>query len=97
MAGNGGRSGVAYELGIAPGFKLQTTQVTLPVNVGLGSNGFYAQDQRYGYTSFGVATKTPLLANVFLKTSATYFSTKEALNNSQNNHWQVGAGFGVEF
>ena len=96
-AGNGKDNGVYYEVGVAPGFKIQGTDVTVPINVGVASNNFYANDQRYGYTSFGVATKTPLLTNVFLKTSATYFSTKEALNSGQTNHWQIGAGIGVDF
>lgn len=96
VAANNQSNGLSYELGVAPGFNLSTTRVTLPVTVGLGSNNFYITDQRYGYTAFGVASKTPLLKNVFLNTSVTYFSTKNALNTN-NNHWQVGTGIGVTF
>jgi len=97
QSAGGTNGGVYYEVGVAPSLKVSTTTVTLPVNLGLASDNFYAKNERYGYTSIGVATKTPLLKNVSFNTSATYFTTKDALNAGQNNHWQVGAGIGVDF
>lgn len=51
--------GFYYEVGIAPSHTYGALTVTVPVNVGFGSNGFYAGDA-YGYTSAGINLSTPL-------------------------------------
>lgn len=90
-------AGTFYELGITPTFNVSTTTVTLPVRVGLGGNNLYANNQRYGYTSAGLATKTPLLKNVFLNSGVTYFNADKGLNQDTNSFWLVSGGLGVEF
>jgi hypothetical protein len=95
--GSGTGLGAYYEVGVAPATTLATTTVTLPINVGYGTSNLYPQNQKYGYTSVGVATKTPLLKNVSLNTGVTYFNTKEALNPGNANHWVGSAGVELEF
>ena len=48
-----------YEIGIAPSHTFGPVTVTIPVNVGLGNNEFYA-GSNYGYTSAGIVLSTPL-------------------------------------
>lgn len=98
--GGGSDSGTAYEVGVTPSVtvsKVYNTTFALPVNVGYGANNFYANDQKFGYTSAGLSTKTPLLKNVFLNTGVTYYNTKDTLNPGNKDHWTAKAGLGVEF
>lgn len=95
--GQAAGAGTYYELGLTPGFTVSTTTVSLPVRVGLGANNLYANNQQYGYTSVGVATKTPLLKNVSLNSGLTYFNSDKTLGQDKNNFWLVSGGLGVEF
>jgi hypothetical protein len=95
--GTGVGLGAYYEVGVSPSTSLGTTTLSLPVNVGYGTSNLYPQNQKYGYTSVGVATKTPLFKNVSLNTGVTYFNTKEALNPGNTNHWVGSAGVELEF
>ena len=90
-------TGTHYEFGLTPTFNVSTTTVTLLVRLGLGANNLYANNQQYGYTSAGLATKTPLLKNVFLNSGVTYFNTDKALGQANNSFWLVSGGLGIEF
>lgn len=89
--------GAYYEVGIAPSVKVQTTKVTFPINLGVGANNFYAQNEHYGYTSVGVNTDTPLVKNVSLVTASTYVNTNEYSNNGKTSLWLTSAGISVKF
>jgi hypothetical protein len=54
ISGNGTGGGLYYELGINPGHTWGDLTVSVPVKVGLGSSGYYAGDETYGYSSIGV-------------------------------------------
>jgi hypothetical protein len=48
-----------YEIGIAPGHTWGPVTLTIPITVGLGSDGFY-NDQTYGYFAAGPQISVPL-------------------------------------
>jgi hypothetical protein len=83
-AGSGPDTGVYYEIGIAPSFKIGEGTLSIPVNLGLGSDGFYGSagggDDTYGYFSAGLALEWPLhflpecLGQWSLKAQATYYN-----------------------
>lgn len=84
-AGTGTEEGIYYEVGIAPSFQAGPATISLPINVGLGSNGFYGNpitgtgDDTFGFVSAGVAAELPLhslpecLGQWALKANATYY------------------------
>jgi len=85
-AGTGDEEGVYYEFGIAPGFQAGPVAISIPINLGLGSSGFYGDprgknrgDDTFGYFSAGVAAEYPLhflpecLGQWALKANATYY------------------------
>ena len=84
-AGTGTEEGIYYEVGIAPSFQAGPATISLPINVGLGSNGFYGSpvtgtgDDTFGFVSAGVAAELPLhflpecLGQWALKANATYY------------------------
>jgi hypothetical protein len=54
-----GPNGNYYEIGLAPGFTAGPVTFTIPLTVGLGSEGFYASDT-YGYFAAGLQLSIPL-------------------------------------
>ena len=52
-------NGNYYELGLAPGFTAGPVTITIPLTVGLGSQGFYQSDT-FGYASGGVQLSIPI-------------------------------------
>jgi hypothetical protein len=95
--GYGTGNGTYYVAGVTPSTSYLGTTLSLPVNVGVGSDNFYPKNQKYGYVSVGLGTKTPVLKNVFLNTSTTYYNAKETLNPTNTNHWVASAGLSLEF
>jgi hypothetical protein len=82
-AGSGPDTGIYYEIGIAPSVKVGEGTLSFPINVGLGSDGFYGTvngDDTYGYFSAGLALEWPLnfvpecLGSWALKANATYYN-----------------------
>lgn len=109
-AGSGSKTGVYYELGIAPSIKVGEGTLSLPINVGLGSDGFYGSangDDTYGYFSAGLALEWPLhflpecLGSWALKANATYYNLGDNAANAGNpfvtdgDHDQVAFGGGL--
>lgn len=86
-----------YEVGIAPSFAVYNTEVSFPVTAGFGDRNFYKGGEKYGYTSVGVSTSTPLTNSVSLIAGATYFSTNENINTKNDNLWLTSAGIVVKF
>ena len=86
-----------FEAGISPTVTAGSTNVSFPINVGVGAKNFYAGGERYGYTSAGVATLTPIYKDLSLTTSVTYFNTNENINNGKKDLWLASAGFVVQF
>jgi hypothetical protein len=86
-----------FEVGISPTVAAGSTTVSFPVNLGVGTNNFYTGGERYGYTSAGVATSTPLCNKVSLVTGVTYFNTNENINNGKKDLWLTSAGIAVQF
>jgi hypothetical protein len=92
-AGSGTDSGVYYEIGIAPSVKVGEGTLSFPVNLGLGSDGFYGgvnSDDTYGYVSAGLALEYPLhflpecLGQWAVKAQATYYNLGDNAANSGN-------------
>lgn len=85
-AGTGAEEGIYYEVGIAPSFQAGPATISIPLNVGLGSGGFYGNpvtgtgDDTYGFFSAGVAAELPLhflpecLGQWALKANVTYYN-----------------------
>ena len=85
-AGTGNDEGIYYELGIAPSFQAGPATISIPLTVGLGSNGFYGSpvtgggNDTYGFFSAGVAAELPLhflpecLGQWALKANVTYYN-----------------------
>ena len=86
-----------YEVGIAPSTAVYNTEVSFPVNLGVGSKGFYKNDAKYGYTSVGINTCTPIRENVSLIAGVTYFNTSDKINNGNKDLWLTSAGLVVKF
>ena len=96
--GNGPRGGNYYEVGIAPSTKVGATTVSLPVALGLGSRGYYASNDNYGYTSVGLQSLTPLAERVDLRAGVTYTNSSNGINGPSNqNIWTTSVGLGVSF
>ena len=96
--GNGDRGGSYYEVGIAPATTVGITKVSLPVALGLGARGYYANNDTYGYTSVGLQTLTPLAERVDLRAGVTYTNTSRGINGpSDQNIWSSSVGLGVSF
>ena len=110
-AGTGPDEGIYYELGIAPSFQAGPATISLPINVGLGSNGFYGGtgDETFGFFSAGVAAELPLhflpecLGQWAIKANATYYklgdntSTVTKATGGDENQWSFGGGVVVRF
>jgi hypothetical protein len=60
ISGNGTGEGLYYELGVSPSRTFGDLTVSLPIKLGLGSNGYYAGDETYGYASIGVTASYAL-------------------------------------
>lgn len=86
-----------YEVGIAPSTAVYNTEVSFPVNLGVGSKGFYKNDAKYGYTSVGINTCTPIRENVSLTAGVTYFNTNDKINSGNKDLWLTSAGVVVKF
>lgn len=96
--GNGSRGGSYYEVGIAPATMIGSTKVSLPVAMGVGARGYYANNDTYGYTSVGLQSLTPLAERVDLRAGVTYINTSRGLNGpSDQNIWSTSVGLGVSF
>lgn len=94
--GNGtGSSGRYYEVGVAPSTKLLNTTFSLPVNLGFGSNNFYAGNNSRGYTSAGVVAERALTSRVGVKAGVTYFDT--TVSNGSNTSWVTAGGVTISF
>jgi hypothetical protein len=86
-----------YEVGIAPSVAVYNTEVAFPVNLGFGSKNFYKNGEKYGYTSVGVSTSTPLSQSVSLIAGVTYFNTNDKVNSGTKDLWLTSAGIVVKF
>lgn len=86
-----------FEAGISPTVTAGITNITFPINIGVGDKGFYVGGERYGYTSAGIATLTPIYKDLSLTTNLTYFNTNENINNGKKDLWLTSAGFVVKF
>lgn len=85
-----------YEVGVAPTVSVAKTTVGFPVAVGFGNRSFFTTGERYGYTSAGVSTSTPLSNNVSFTTGVTYFNTNTN-NSGKDSFWLTSAGLVVKF
>jgi len=86
-----------YEVGVSPSVSLCSTKIGFPVAVGFGNKNFYTSGERYGYTSAGVNTTTPITKNVALTTGVTYFNTNNSNRGEKNDFWLTSAGIVVKF
>lgn len=86
-----------YEVGVAPSVSLCSTKIGFPVALGFGNKNFYTSGERYGYTSAGVNTTTPITENVALTTGVTYFNTNDSNRGGKNDFWLTSAGIVVKF
>lgn len=102
--------GAFYEVGIAPSGNYGKLNVTLPVALGVGSNGYYpladgsgtgrasaGNETHYGFTSAGVALTYSVTERLALKASGTYFNTDNRLGNDKNNFITSALGVSVSF
>jgi hypothetical protein len=109
-AGSGPDTGIYYEIGIAPSVKVGEGTLSFPINVGLGSDGFYGSaggDDTYGYFSAGLALEYPLnfvpecLGAWAVKANATYYNLGDNAANAGNplvtdgEHDQYAFGGGI--
>jgi len=93
------KAGTFYEAGVAPAKNLGALTVSLPVTLGVGSQGYFETDKEthYAFTSVGVAgvyTVTPALS---LKGSVTGFSTDRKLGNGKKDFLTFQGGVAVSF
>lgn len=85
-----------YEVGVAPSISVAKTTVGFPVAVGFGNRSFFSSGERYGYTSAGISTSTPLASNVSLTTGVTYFNTNTS-SSGKSDFWLTSAGLVLKF
>lgn len=85
-----------YEVGVAPSVSVAKTTVGFPVAVGFGNRSFFSTGERYGYTSAGVSTSTPLTTNLSLTTGVTYFNTNTS-SSGKSDFWLTSAGLVLKF
>ena len=86
-----------YEVGVAPAFTAGKTTVSFPVNLGVGSKNYYKDNERYGYSSVGVSTLTPLFKNTALVAGVNYLNTNDKINSCKKDFWLTSAGLVVSF
>ena len=104
---NGPDEGVYYEAGLTPSFDLGPVSIGLPLRVGLGSNGYYADDAGFGYFSAGVTATYQLafvpecLGEWSLTASTTYMylgdGTEPSNGGGDENQWIFAGGLKVAF
>lgn len=85
-----------YEVGVSPTVSVAKTTVGFPVAVGFGNRSFFSSGERYGYTSAGVSTSTPLTTNLSLTTGVTYFNTNTS-SSGKDTFWLTSAGLVLKF
>jgi len=99
-------TGQYYELGIKPSVNVYGTTVSFPVAVGAGDNKFYATNTtdskitnnlKYGYSSVGIATDTPLSKSFSVITETTAMNTTDVAGNKNPNIWFTSGGISVKF
>jgi hypothetical protein len=103
-------SGAYYEVGVAPSHNYGKLNVSLPLALGVGSNGYYpladgsgagrataGNETHYGFTSAGVALTYGVTDRLSLKASGTYFNTDSRLGNDKNNFITSAVGVTVSF
>ncbi len=94
--------GSLWELSVAPGTAVGPLNVTLPVTLGVGSNGYYGKNG-YSYFAAGlnVAYTLPVSKSYgtwTVNTGATYYNTdKKATGNVSENDVVGSIGLGVAF
>lgn len=93
----GDRPGFYYEAGISPSRKIQSTTISLPVNVGFGSGGYFAGDESYGFTSVGLTSVTPITPNLDFNAGVRYWHTSDAMNNGKNSVLCTSVGLSLNF
>ena len=86
-----------YEVGVAPAFSAGKTTVSFPVNLGVGSKNYYKDNERYGYSSVGVSTVTPVFKNTSLVAGVNFLNTNEKINAGKKDFWMTSAGLVVSF
>jgi hypothetical protein len=86
-----------YEVGVAPSFVTGKTTVSFPVNLGVGSKNFYKDNERYGYSSVGLSTVTPVFKNTALVAGVNYLNTNDKINSGKKDFWLTSAGLVVSF
>ncbi|MEI6713287.1 MAG: hypothetical protein WCO60_06015 [Verrucomicrobiota bacterium] len=103
-AGTNQKEGNYWELSIAPGTAVGPINVTLPMALAFGTNGFYNKNG-YGYFSAGLnlAYTLPVSKSYgtwTANTGVTYYNTANGLNNATQtpqNDVVVSAGLGLAF
>jgi hypothetical protein len=102
----GTTGGHYYEVGIKPTVNVYGTTVAFPVSVGVGDNKFYTSNTtdskltnnlKYGYTSVGIATDTPLSKNLSVVTETTAMNTSDVTGSKNPNIWFTSGGLSVKF
>jgi hypothetical protein len=95
------KSGNYYEVGVAPGKSYGKLDLTVPVAVGVGSQGYYsgaAEDEtHYAFTSVGVAATYKVTDRLSFKAGSTYFNTDSRLGNGKNSFVSSNVGVAVSF
>jgi hypothetical protein len=90
------QGGQYYEIGIEPSYRSGKNTFSLPVNMGIGNNNYYANDKSYGYTSVGAVATRALTDRISLKAGVTYFSTAATVNDKSST-WSTTGGISYSF
>jgi len=94
------KGGAWYEAKISPGKSFGKVDVSVPVSVGLSSNGYYTvqnKDIRYAYASGGLSTVFHVKDRFALEAGASYYTTDSTLRNSKSGFVTSNAGVSVSF
>lgn len=102
-SGNGPKTGGSlWEVSVTPGTAVGPLNVTLPLTLGVGSDGFYAKNG-YSYFSAGlnVAYTLPISKSYgtwTVNSGVTYYNAdKKAIGNPDENSFVGSVGLGVAF
>lgn len=94
------KGGSWYELGVSPGKTYGKLALTVPVALGVGSNGYYSsadKDTHYAYATAGLNAAYQVTDRLSLKAGAAYYTTDSRLSNSSSSFVQTNLGVAVSF
>ena len=110
-SGNGDGRGIYYEVGISPGCQVGPVAISIPIKAGFGSDGYYFDNEGFGYISAGVNVEYALafvpecLGSWTARGYATYYhlgdGTEDAstpdIREGNDSEWVFGGGLRVAF